>query len=119
MDVHVIFFNSNKQEVVGSFIGSHFMGHACAEDTFASLKEVHEDLDLVHNLVQVSMYGPNMNLKTVEIIEDYRKIKDPNFPNLIVIGSYGLHAVHGAYGDGQNTIDWSLEKLLKAVYFIF
>ena len=103
VDVHVIFFDSNKQEVVRFFIGSHFMGHASAEDTFASLKEVHKDLDLVHNLIQVSMDGPNVNWKTVEIIDDHRKIQDQNCPNLIVIGSCGLHVVHGAYGGGQNT----------------
>ena len=61
MDVHVIFFDSNKQEVVRSFVGSHFMVYASAEYTFASLKEVHKDLDLVHDLVQLSMDGPNVN----------------------------------------------------------
>ena len=49
MDVHVIFFDSNKQEIVRFFFGSHFMGHANAEDTFASLKKLHKDLDLVNN----------------------------------------------------------------------
>ena len=63
-DVHMIFLNNNKQEVVRSFTGSHFMGHASAEHTFAALKEVHKDLDLVHNLVQVSMDAPNVNWKT-------------------------------------------------------
>ena len=119
MDVHVIFFDSNKQEVVRSFIGSHFMGHARAEDTFASLKEVHKDLDLVHNLVQVSVDGLSINWKTVEITEDHWKIQDPNCPNLIVIGGCGLHVVHGAYGAGQNATDWSLDKFLKAIYSIF
>ena len=65
------------------------MGHASAEDTFASLKEGHKNLDLVCNRVQVSMNGPNVNWKAVEIIEDRQKIKDPNFRNLIVIGSCG------------------------------
>ena len=46
MNVDVIFFDSNKREVVRSFIGSHFIHHASAEDTFASLKEVHKGLDL-------------------------------------------------------------------------
>ena len=119
MDVHLTFFDSNKQEVVRSFIGSHFMGHASTEDTFASLKVVHRDLDLVHNLAQVPMDGPNVNWKTVETIEDHRKIQDPNRPNLIVIGSCGLHVVRGAYGAGKNATDWSLDKFLKAIYSIF
>ena len=118
MDVYVIFFDSNKQEVVRSFIGYHFMGHVSAEDTFASFKDVHKDLDLVHNLVQVSVDGPNINWKTVEIIEDHQKIQDQNCPNLIGIDSCGLHVVHGAYGAEQNTTDWSLEKFLKTIYSI-
>ena len=93
MDVHLIFFDSNKQ-VVRSFVGSHFMGQASAEYTLASLKEVHKNLDLVHNLVQLYMDGSNVNWNTVEIIEDHRKIQDPNGPNLIVIGSCRLHVVH-------------------------
>ena len=119
MGFHVIFFDSNKQEVVRSFIGSHFMGHASAENTFASLKEVHKDLDLVHNLVQVSVGGPDVNSNTVEIIEDHLKIQDPNCANLIVIGSCGLHVVHGAYEAGQNANDWLLDTFLKPIYSIF
>ena len=65
------------------------------------------------------MDGPNVNWKTVEIIEDHRKIQDPNCPNLIVIGSCRLHVVHGAYGAGQNATDWSLDTFLKAIYSIF
>ena len=51
------------------------------------------------------MDGLNLNWKTAEIIEDHRKIQDPNCPNLMVIGSCGLHVVHGAYGAGQNPTD--------------
>ena len=65
------------------------MGHASAEDTFTSLKEGHKNLVLVCNPVQVSMNGPNVNWKAVEIIEDHQKIQDPNCRNLIVIGSCG------------------------------
>ena len=95
------------------------MGHANAEDTFAFLKKVYKDLDFVHNLVQVSVDGPNVNWKTLEIIEDHQKIQDPNCTNLIVIGSCWLHVVHGAYGAGQNATDWSLDKFLKVIYSIF
>ena len=67
----------------------------------------------------MSRDGPNVNWKTFEIIEDHRKIQHPNCPNLIFIGSCGLHVVHGAYGAGQNSTDWSLDKFLKAIYSIF
>ena len=93
--------------------------HYASADTFVVLKEVHKNLDLVHNLAQVSMDDPNVNWKTVEIIGNHRKIEAPNCPNLIVIVSCRLHVVHGAYGAGQNATDWSLDKFLKAIYSIF
>ena len=34
MDVHVFYFHEEKQQVVRSYIGSHFLGHANAEETF-------------------------------------------------------------------------------------
>ena len=67
----------------------------------------------------MSVDGPNINWKTVGIIEDHWKIPDPNCPNLIVIGSCGIHVLHGADGAGQNATDWSLDKFLKATYSIF
>ena len=98
MDVHIIFFDNEKSQVVRSYLGSHFMGHATAEDTYKSLAEIHNGLDLVHNLVQISMDGPNVNWKTLDIVSEDRTIKDPDCPQLINIGSCGLLVIHGAYG---------------------
>ena len=53
----------------------------------------------------MSLDGLNLNCKTAEIVEDHRKIQDPNCPNLLVIGSCGLHVVHGAYRARQNATD--------------
>ena len=119
MDVHTIYFDDEKMQVVRNYIGSHFMGHATADDTYKSLKKVHKDLDLSHNLVQLSMDGPNVNLKTLQIVQENRQIEDPNCPQMINIGSCGLHVVHGAFATGQKATDWSLDKFLKSIYSIF
>ena len=65
MDVHVFYFHEGKQQVVRSYISSHFLGHANAEETFQSIQAVHSKLDLTHSLVQVSMDGLNVNWITV------------------------------------------------------
>ena len=96
MDAHVFYFHEEKQ-VVRSYIRSHFLGHANAEETFQSIQVVHGKLDLTHNLVQVSMDGPNVNWETVEIIKEYREHDDPDVPDLIEIGSCGSHVLHSAY----------------------
>ena len=71
-NAHVFYFHEEKQQVVRSYIVSHFLGHANAKETFQSILAVHGKLDLTHNLVQVSMDGPNVNWKT-EIIKEYRQ----------------------------------------------
>ena len=70
MDVHVFYFHEGKQ-VLRSYIRSHSLGHANAEEIFQSIQAVHEKLNLTQNLGQVSMDGPNVNWKEVEIIREY------------------------------------------------
>ena len=66
---------------------------------------------VTYRLVQVSMCGPNVNRKKLQITEEYREHNDADYPVLIKIGSCGLHSLHGAYGIAS---DWNLDKLLKA-----
>ena len=69
MDVHVSYFHEEKQQLFRSYIGSHFLAHANAEETSQLIQAVHGKLDLTQNLVQVSMDGPNV-WETVEIIKE-------------------------------------------------
>ena len=64
-DVHVFYFHEEKQQVVRFYIGSLFLGHANAEETFQSIQAVHGKLNLTHNLMHA-----NVNWKT-EIIKEY------------------------------------------------
>ena len=119
MDVHVIYFDESKQKVVRSYIGSSFMGHADAGDTFEHFKDVHGDLDLTHNLTQISMDGPNVNWKTIKFIDENRKLDDPECNNLLCIGSCGLHVLHGAFGTAQKVAEWDVDKFCKNIFSIF
>ena len=119
MDSHVFYFHEEKQQLVRSYIGSHFLGHANVKETFQSLQAVHGKLDLTYSLVQVSMGIPNVNWKTVEIVKEYREHDGANGLDVIEIGSCGLQVLHSAYGTAQKATDWTLGKLLKAIYSIF
>ena len=61
MGAHIFYFHEEKQQVVKSYIGSHFLVHAGVEETFQTIQAVHGKLDLTHNLMQISMDGPNVN----------------------------------------------------------
>ena len=51
INVHVFYLHEEKQQVRGSYIGSHFLGHANAEETFQWIQGLHWKLDLTHNLM--------------------------------------------------------------------
>ena len=44
------------------------MGPATHEDTLLDFKKDHQGLDIVHKLLQVSMDGPNVNWKFLEVL---------------------------------------------------
>ena len=110
MDVHVSYYDENLKRVERVYLNSQFMGHGAAHDIMNEFKKAHKDLDIVNNLIQLSMDGPNVNWASLDTLEEYRKIENPNAPTLINIGSCGLHVLHGAYKTALNETDWSLKK---------
>ena len=65
------------------------------------------------------MDGPNVNWTFHDTLAEFRREENPDCPCLIVIGSCGLHVVHGAYQTGLKATDWEQDKNLKAAYGIF
>ena len=63
MYVYDFYFHEEKQKVVRSYIGSHFLGYVNAKETFQSIQAAHGRLDLTQNLVQVSMDSRNVHWK--------------------------------------------------------
>ena len=62
---------------------------------------------------------PNVNWKFLEIAIEERK-KKPLCPELLNIGSCGLHVLHGEYETGQSATEWNLGKsCLKPSFSIF
>ena len=95
------------------------MGHATADETYKSFKDVHSDLDLPHNLIQISMDGPNVNWAAIKIIYENCKLDDPDAHDLLGIGSCGLHVLYGEYATAQKGAEWNLAKFCKNIFSIF
>ena len=118
MDVHLFYYKKAINQIDRVYLGSQFMGHGVADNIMDDFKKVH--LDIVHNLVQLSIDGPNVIWAFHEVLEEsYRKIEDPNAPYLLNTGSCCLHVLHGAYKTVHEKTNWEEEKTLKAAYGIF
>ena len=72
---------------------------ATAAETLDGFKEVHCD---VHNMIQISMDGPNVNWKMAEIANKHYKKQDPEAQSLLEMGICGLHVLDGAYKTAQS-----------------
>ena len=98
MDVNIRYWDEKEDEVPTRYLTSIFLNHAAAVDLVLALKTAMAGLDL-KKLLQVSMDGPSVNFKAISLLKK-ELVKDPDDPQLIEIGSCGLHALHCAFKNG-------------------
>ena len=84
------------------------MGQFTVSDMMEDFKKAHNGLDIINNLVHLSVDGANVNWAFLEEQEKYWNLVNPKVPSLIVLGSCGLYIVHGAYKTGQQQTNWDL-----------
>ena len=66
--------------------------------------------------MSISMDGPNVNFKLVELLQkEHGELYGG--AQLVLVGSCGLHTLHNAVKAGFTM--WHLEKLLRAMHFLF
>ena len=111
MDFIVRYFKDG--EVKSRYLSSGFLGHTTAKDLKRAFEECTEKLDL-KNLIQLSMDGPNINWKMLDLIVEDRNSNETH-PNLLDVGSCSLHVVHGAFRTGMKQTDWGIDLLLKSL----
>ena len=112
MDFIVTYFKDG--EVKCRYLSSGFLGHTTAKDLKRAFEECTEKLD-VKNLSQLSMDGPNVNWKMLDLIVEDRNSNE-TYPNLLDVGSCSLHVVHGAFRTGMKQTGWGIDLLLKSLY---
>ena len=68
-------------------------------------------------MIMLSMDGPNTNWEVLNKVKDHRNKND--LPQIMDVGSCGLHVVHGAFNSGVKATGWQLEKILKNMWKLF
>lgn len=117
MDIVIRYWNSEKEEVATRYFNSAFMGHATASNVLCAFLQATKELDLP-KLLQVSMDGPNVNLKFHKDLKSYLK-GDPGSPELLELGSCGLHAVNNAFKNAFKSVEWNIVAFLRALHNLF
>ncbi|KAG8179991.1 hypothetical protein JTE90_007959 [Oedothorax gibbosus] len=113
LDCHVRIWDVNK--VTTRYFSSDFLGHATADLLFSKIKEKCLTLG-AGNLLQLSMDGPNVNLKVHEMM--MKEMKDEFNTTLLNVGTCGLHIMHNAFRDGCSAFP-EVENAASAAYWHF
>lgn len=70
----------------------------------------------MRQLLSVGMNGPNVNFKLLDLLQkEHAELHGGT--QVIMVGSCGLHTLHNAMKAGFTA--WQLEKLLRAMHFLF
>ena len=95
-------------------------GHCAVLDIFVTRSYLRDDLVAAFhnglfieetNMIQISMDGPNTNLKLLSEVQNECQKNKPS--SLIDIGSCNLHLIHWAFKTGSEKSSWDLHKILK------
>ncbi|KAG5272523.1 hypothetical protein AALO_G00166480 [Alosa alosa] len=113
LDLHVRFWSNG--EVRSRYMGSQFMGHGTAQDLLKHIEEASHQLDR-SRLISVSMDGPNVNLKLLDLLQQDHAEKYGG-TQLVSVGSCGLHTLHNSFKVGFSM--WNVDKILKAMHTLF
>ena len=91
MDLHVRYWDPIENRVKVRYYDSTFLGHGTHTDLLNHFKSITNDLPS-NKVYQVSMDGPNVNLKFYK--EFSRLNKEENYHCLIHLITCSLHTVH-------------------------
>lgn len=116
MDIVIRYWSESFKRIKTRYLDSVFLGHSTALDLIAKLHEGTEGLDL-SKLLQLSMDGPNVNVKMARLLTD--ELATEHLCEVLDIGTCGLHVVHGAFRTGHKAANWSLNTVFRAMYQLF
>lgn len=118
LDVYIRFWDDNANEVSCRYYNSAFLGHTTSNDLLKALKMSLEPLDL-QRILQISMDGPNVNIKMFKDFKEELKSADDLSPMILDIGTCGIHTLHNSFKTSIKSSSWNLVEFLRAIYNVF
>jgi len=115
MDIVIQYWGEDANQVASRYFNSVFLGHATAHDLDMKFREGLSGM-AINKLIQVSMDGLSVNWKFFEAL---RVGVDAADPQLLELGSCGLHVIHGAFQTGHKAAGWSVNEMLRSMYGLF
>ena len=107
MDIILICFNDVGGLVETKYFNSGFLKRQNSNDLHDNLLQSLSTIDL-GKMIQITMDGANVNWDLLKILSKYRE--ENELPELVNIGSCGLHVMHGSLRTGMMETDREIHK---------
>ena len=107
MDLHVSYWNSEKERVGVHFLNSLFMGKSAAADV---LEHFNSRVESIEKEIFLQFFSdePNVNLSFLKILDERRR--DAELSPLIDLGICGLHTVQNLFKHGEKESNGTLRN---------
>lgn len=120
MDLIVRFWDEDCNAVVTKYLTSTFLQRATAKDLLETFTTTMANLGLpLNHILQVSVDGPNVNLKFLRDLQDSIGNELDGNGKLFDTGTCPLHVVQGAYKTAHTTVGWKIHEFLRSLYYLF
>nr|CAD7432076.1 unnamed protein product [Timema monikensis] len=119
MDIVIRFWDKENHKVINPGLNSVFFDRSTAEELLKHFLGGISPLPL-SKLIQVSMNGPNVNLKLKTLLQEHIKsVTDNEVCSLLNLGTCGRHVVHGSLRTGVESVDYDISSLLRHMHYLF
>ena len=115
MDILIRYWCEEEKMAKLRYYTSSFLGHATAKNLMEHFTESCKNLNN-GKLYQVSMDGPNVNLKFLCLLKE--QIGSGVLHELIDLGSCNLHSISNGFKIGAELTQWDLADLLRGVFHL-
>ena len=116
MDLHIQFWDSNKDVVATRHYSSEFLGKSSPNDICSHFKTVYCS---IRERKTSSSFSRCTKREFTFSQSPYRNVKDEELNQLIDLGTCGLHTANNAFKHGEKASDWQLKKLMSSMSKIF
>ena len=99
------------------YLNSHFLQQAASVDINECFKDLDNEIQPLENMLQVSMDGPNVNLKAHRELKKWLQEKYGH--ELLDVGTCPLHQVHNSLKAAMDTNSFKMQQFLRSLYNLF
>ena len=95
MDIMLRYWNEDENVAETRYLTSGFLGGAKAEDVLEKFEKFEIRIQKINDsgkLLQIGSDGPSVNLKFLKMYDEKHSFDE--YPDILNIGSCGLHTIH-------------------------